>query len=291
MSRFLVTSADGTKVAAWRNDGDGPPVVISNGLGTPPSAWPEIVRPDSGFRVATWYYRGTGGGERPADPGRVRISDHVADCLAVMDHEGMDRAVIACWSMGVNVGFEAAIRHPDRVAGLLAVAGVPGGTFQAMFEPLRVPRRVRHRLAVTGVRMMRRLGPGLNLVARGIPANPTTARVIAHTGFVLPRATPERLLPALNEFREHDWRWYFTLALGAEDHLPLDVSTIRAPVRLVAGRWDVLASALDMAKVAEKIPDAQFDVLDGSHFLPLEFPGELADELRTLIARTDLASG
>lgn len=289
MSRFFVTGADGTNVAAWRNDGDGPPVVICPGLGTPPSAWPTLSRADSGFRVASWYWRGTGGGDRPADESRVRIADHVADCIALMDQEGMDRAVLAGWSMGVNIAFETALEHPDRVAGILAVAGVPGGTFQAMFEPFRVPRRLRHRLGVTGTRMMRRLGPGLDLLARAIPLTPTTARVIAHSGFVLPRATPERLMPALAEFREHDWRWYFTLALGAEDHQPMDVSGVRVPVRLVAGKWDVLTSPVDMAKVADALPDAQFEVLDGSHFLPLEFPDELVDELRALLARADVS--
>lgn len=288
MSRFLVTSADGTKVAGWRNDGDGPPVVICNGLGTPPVAWPTITRADSGFRVMTWYYRGTGGAARPADEHRVRIPDHVDDCIAVMDSEGIDRAVLVCWSMGVNVGFETALRHPDRVAGILAVAGVPGGTFQAMFEPLRVPRRLRHRMGVTGARMMRQLAPALNVIAHRIPLNRATARVISHSGFVLPRATPDRLMPALAEFREHDWRWYFTLALGAEDHDPIDATGISVPVRLIAGKWDVLTSPMDMAKVAERIPHAEFGILDGSHFLPLEFPDELAMQLRDLIARTGI---
>lgn len=288
MSRFFISSGDGTKVAAWRNDGDGPPVVISNGLGTPPSAWPTIARDDSGFRVASWYYRGTGGGDQPSDPSRVRIEDHVDDCIALMDNEGIERAVLACWSMGVNIGFETALRHPDRVAGILAVAGVPGGTFQAMFEPLRVPRRLRHRMGVAGARMMRRISPGLDMLARHVPLTSVTARAIAHTGFVMPRATPDRLIPALSEFREHNWRWYFTLALAGAEHPPMEVSEISVPVRLVAGKWDLLTSPVDMAKVAERIPNSEFDVLDGSHFLPLEFPDELAASLRSLIARTDV---
>ena len=111
-------SADGTAVMGWRNDAsDGPAVVISNGLGTGPAAWPDVTRDDSGFRVATWYYRGTGGGARPADRSRVAIEDHVEDLLALMDHEGMEQALLACWSLGVNVGFEFARAHPDRVAG------------------------------------------------------------------------------------------------------------------------------------------------------------------------------
>src|SRR5437763_8881971 len=88
---FSFDAPDGTAVAGWRNDGDGIPVVISNGLGTSPMTWPTIAAPDSGFRVATWYYRGTGGGTRPADESRVAIEDHVEDLLALMDHEGMEQ--------------------------------------------------------------------------------------------------------------------------------------------------------------------------------------------------------
>lgn len=287
MARFSFDTADGTTVTGWRNEGAGPPVVISNGLGTSPRAWPTVAAADSGFRVVTWYYRGTGGGSRPADESRVRIEDHVEDLLALMDHEGIDRALLACWSLGVNVGFEFARAHPDRVAGLLAVAGVPGGTFKAMFGPLGVPRRLRHDVGVAAARLGRRIGPQLSWVSRHVPLNRATSRVISHSGFVLPRATPERLLPALEEFREHDFRWYFHLAVAAAEHHPMDLSFVTVPVTLVAGRYDVLTSMHDMVEAAAKIPHAELHLLPGSHFLPLEFPDELASELRRLAERAE----
>ena len=57
----------------------------------------------------------------------------------MMDHFGVDRAVLMGWSMGVNTMFELAVRHPERVTGLFAVAGVPGDTFATMLGPLRLP--------------------------------------------------------------------------------------------------------------------------------------------------------
>jgi pimeloyl-ACP methyl ester carboxylesterase len=294
MGTFTFTSADGTGITGWRNaavvpGGGSLPVVISNGLGTPPAAWPTIARPDSGFRVATWYYRGTGGGERPADPSRISVEDHVEDMRALMDHEGIDRALVACWSLGVNVGFEFARAYPERVAGLMAVAGVPGGTFQAMFGPLRVPKRFRHRLGVTAARLGRRIGPQLSWVSARIPLNHVTANVINHSGFVLPAAAADRLIPALEEFRAHDFRWYFSLAVAAAEHEPMDLAFVTVPVTLVAGRYDVLTSRHDMVEAASRIPHAELHLLPGSHFLPLEYPDELANELRRLAERTSLA--
>jgi pimeloyl-ACP methyl ester carboxylesterase len=288
MGKFDFESLDGTRVRGWRNDGTGVPVVISNGLGTSPEAWPALCRGDSGFRVCTWYYRGTGGGGRPQDPGRVRIDDHVGDLLALMDHEGIERAIVPCWSMGVSVGFEFARQHPDRVAGLMAVAGVPGGMFQAMFGLMRVPRAIRHDSGVAAARAMRAVGPALNALARTIPLNTATASVINHSGFLLPAARPERLIPALREFRTHDFRWYFTLALGAQDHAPIDLTTLEMPVTMVAGRYDVLTFVGDMVEAAAQIPHAEIKILPGSHFLPLEYPDEIARWVGELADRSDL---
>jgi len=165
---------------------------------------------------------------------------------------------------------------------------VPGGTFRAMFGPLGVPRRLRHGVGVGAARLARALGPQLSWVSRRVPLNRVTSRVISHSGFVLPRATPDRLIPALEEFREHDFRWYFHLAVGAAEHHPMDLSFVTVPVTLVAGRYDVLTSMHDMVEAAAKIPHAELHLLPGSHFLPLEFPDELATELRRLAERAGL---
>ena len=290
MGRFSFAGGDGTKVIGWRNDGSGPPILICNGLGTSPRAWPTVVAPNSGFDVATWYYRGTAGGDRPSDPARITVQDHMDDALAVLDHLDIERAVLACWSLGVNVGFELAVQHPDRVAGLLAVAGVPGGTFQSIGGPVPLPRRWRHGIGTAGARMARRSGKAIDWAARRIPLNHTTAAIIRHSGAMMPVATPERLLATLEEFREHDFTYYFGLALAGSRHPPMDLDAVAQPVTFVAGRHDLITSLHDMVDAANEIPQARIRELPGSHFLPLEYPDELAAELRKLIRRTNLHS-
>ena len=108
------------------------PVLISNGLGTPHVAWPDINRRADTYRVMTWDHRGLGGSERPSDESRISISDHTDDLFAVMDSYGVERAVVIGWSAGVNVAFEAAVRQPQRIAGVLAVGGVPGGYLRSL---------------------------------------------------------------------------------------------------------------------------------------------------------------
>ncbi|HEX3900756.1 MAG TPA: alpha/beta hydrolase [Mycobacteriales bacterium] len=233
-------------------------------------------------------YRGTGGSERPADPDRITVNDHVQDALAVLDQEGIDQAVIACWSLGVNIGFELALQYPGRVAGILAVAGIPGGTFQSIGGRLNVPKPLRYGLGLSGASVMRRLGGPMSWAAQRIPLNKVTATVINHSGIVRPEAKAEWLLPALEEFREHDFEWYFTLALAGAKHRSMDLSFVSVPVTLVAGQYDLITSAEDMVVAAGKIPHSQLRVLPGSHFLPLEFPQELAEEIDALARRTGL---
>lgn len=283
-STRLVTSADGTRVRAWTGGGEGPPLLLSNGLGTIPQAWPFLTGPDSGYDVVSWYHRGTFGSERPTDRRRVRVADHVDDAVAVMDAHGVERALVACWSIGVNVGFELARRHPDRVAGLLAVAGVPGGTFATMGGPLRVPRRLRHPIATATARSGPVVGPALSWLLPRVPVTERTAWLLAHSGFMLPGADPQVLVPMLREFVQQDWRWYARLAVGASRHAPMDLSQVDCPVTFVAGRHDLLTSVHDVVEVAATVPHAQVTVLPGSHFLPLEHPDLVKAALDELAA-------
>src|SRR3954447_16142109 len=93
---YDVESADGTRLRAWTNDAEGPTVLLSNGLGTNPHAWPSLLRPDCGVHVVSWNHRGVGGSARPAD-GRVDLDAFIEDALAVMDHAGIESAVVVSW--------------------------------------------------------------------------------------------------------------------------------------------------------------------------------------------------
>ena len=286
MSEFEVVSSDGTRLRGWRNGQAGVPVVIANGLGTTPEAWPFLMAEGSGYDALTWYQRGTFGSDRPADPTRIRIEDHVADMLALMDDQGVDKALVVSWSIGVNIAFEFALEHPERVLGILAVAGVPGGTFATMGGPLRIPRRLRRPVATRAARMGKAVGPALTWLAPKIPVTDRTAWLVAHTGFMLPAAKAEVVVPMLKRFVTHDWTWYARLALAAAEHPPMDLSFVTCPVTLVGGQHDVLTSMHDVVACAEAIPHALVTVLPGSHFLPLEYPDLLRVALGELHGRT-----
>jgi pimeloyl-ACP methyl ester carboxylesterase len=287
---FSFTSPDGTELLGWTNGGDGPDVVVCNGLGVPPEAWPRLLDPHCGYRVVGWNHRGGLGSGRPADPQRIRVEDHVADALALMEHTGIDRALLVAWSLGVNVSFEIAAEHPDKVAGMLMCAGVPGGTYDAAFATLMVPRPLRKTSGLMVSRAGQLLGKPLNLLAHNVPKGNTFAEILRHSGFMMPSAQTKDVVPWIRSFLEHDFEWYFRLMVAAGDHEPMDPSFLTCPITVVAGGFDVMTSMRDVVAFADKIDHAEVHVLHGTHFVPLEFPDEIMAMLDGLLMRSDLSA-
>lgn len=282
---YDVTSADGTRIQAWTNDAEGPTVLLCNGLGTSPYAWPALLEPDCGVRVISWYHRGVGGSARPADTSRVGIDAFLEDALAVMDHAGVEACAVAGWSIGVNTAFELAVLHPSRVTALFAVAGVPGGTFSSMGAPLMIPRIARRPISVGVTRLLRHTGRAISPVSTRLPVGDLFARALSHSGFMLPTEEITAVRRAVKEFLGTPVEWYMHLALAAAEHPRVPLRRIAVPTTFVAGRYDLLASAQDMSTAAERIPGARYVELPGSHFLQLEHPDPVHEELLKLLGR------
>jgi pimeloyl-ACP methyl ester carboxylesterase len=287
-----ITSADGTLIEAWHNDawhrgGDGPVVLVCNGLGTNAYSWPGLLRRDCDIRVISWNHRGVGRSARPDDPDRCGVDAMVEDAVAVMDAAGVESAVLAGWSIGVNTAFELAVRHPERVRGIFAVAGVPGGTFESMLAPMYVPRIARQPLTVGAARLLKAGGPLLTPFARRVPMGPISTRVLRYSGFMLPFAKNADVRRAAREFLTTPVDWYMHLALHSARHLRVSLSKVDVPCAFVSGRFDILASAKDMRTASERIPHATYLNLWGSHFLTLERPDFITDKLRELVGQVE----
>ena len=284
-----VLSDDGTRLTAWTNDPDGtidgPTVLLCNGLGTGPWTWPAFLAEDCDVRIVSWNHRGTGGSDRPAEASHCGIEAFVEDALSVMDHFGIDRAPAMGWSMGVNTMFELVFRHPERVTGLFAVAGVPGDTFATMLAPLRLPRAVARGLTVNVARVLELAGRVITPVSTRLPVGPKAIAVLSHSGFMLPVPDAEGAANAVREFLVTPIDWYMHLAIATSEHGRVSLSKVRVPSAFVAARWDVLAGSRDMASAAARIAEATYVELDGSHFIQMEQPERVHQLLLEFLER------
>jgi lipase len=67
-----------------------------------------------------------GRGRSAALPGPYGMATHVVDLLAVLDHAGVDSAVLLGHSMGAYLGARLAAEHPERATALVLIdAGLP----------------------------------------------------------------------------------------------------------------------------------------------------------------------
>lgn len=267
MREHDVFSADGTRIRLWRTDADGPDVLLSPGLGAAPAFWPELPS----ARVHSWYHRGTMASDRPADPSRIGLADHVADALAVLDDGEVERCVVMGWSMGVTVAAELALRHPDRVSGLMLVTGAPGDAFAGVLGLPGVPVELRRLIGVSGAAALKAAGPLLDAVLHRVPVPDIGGPLVG----------------SLRRYLKHDWRWYFTLALALGRSPRLDLTGVTCPTTVLAGRYDLLASPDGVVGPVAGLPQARVRMLPNTHFLPLEDPQVVVDELELLLDRAD----
>lgn len=72
-----------------------------------------------GNRVVTVDLLGHGESDRPADMWRYSMSTLGEQVIALLDHLGVDEAVVAGTSLGANVTLEACAHAPERVRGMV----------------------------------------------------------------------------------------------------------------------------------------------------------------------------
>ena len=98
----------------------------------------------SGNRVICIDLLGHGESDKPDDFGFYSMSSFADQVAALLDHLGLEQAVIGGTSLGANVSLEMAVRHPDRIRGLFIEMPVLDNALAAVavaFTPVMVAAR------------------------------------------------------------------------------------------------------------------------------------------------------
>ena len=102
---------------------DGPPVILSPGLGGSGAYWaPNLAALAERHRVILYDHRGTARSERTLPPA-LDVEDMADDVVALMDGLGLEQASLVGHAAGGVIGLSLALSHPARLASLVVVNG------------------------------------------------------------------------------------------------------------------------------------------------------------------------
>ena len=93
----------------------------------------------SGYRVITLDLLGHGRSDRPNDPQRYSMSAFARQVVGLLDHLGVESAVVGGTSLGANVSLEVADLAPERLRGMVLEMPVLDNALEAgivVFGPL-----------------------------------------------------------------------------------------------------------------------------------------------------------
>jgi pimeloyl-ACP methyl ester carboxylesterase len=98
----------------WESQGDGPAVLLVQGLGYGRWGWnPVVPGLAERYRVLTFDNRGIGESDKPEGPYTARMM--ADDALQVLDEAGVERAHVVGASLGGMIAQELAVLAPERV--------------------------------------------------------------------------------------------------------------------------------------------------------------------------------
>lgn len=223
---------------------------------------------ESGNRVVLLDLLGHGRSDKPEHATEYRFDLYARQVFALLDHLGVDQAVLGGVSLGANVSLQAAVLAPERVRGLMLEMpvlewAVPAGAL--LFVPIVLALHYATPVAAAVSRLMSSLPrtpfDPLNSLMDGVSLPPVKMAALLHGLLVGP------------------------IAPTAEDRRALDMPTL-----VLGHRHDVIHPLNDANNLVRELPNAHLVRARSPLELrmwPDRLTGEMADFLAKVWAEDD----
>ena len=235
--------------------GEGPAVVFAHGRGgNAASWWRQAPAFATEYKAIVFDHRCFGRSRCPTESFDRELFD--ADILAVLNDAGVDKAAFVCQSMGGWTGLRTALRHPDRVTGLV-MSNTPGG--------VDIPA-VREAYANAQAAFAAK-GVGAAALAPDFPAREPEAAFLYRQINSLNLQIPE------------------ALGYGGEGWVSVaELEEFATPTLYVSSEYDEIFPPEAIRKVADVTPGADFIELPGAGHSPyFEIPETFNETVRSFL--------
>jgi pimeloyl-ACP methyl ester carboxylesterase len=255
---------DGTSLYYERR-GAGEPVLLIQGMSGSHVAWGDAFLAGLGedLDLVAYDHRGVGDSTPQTDP--FTIAQLADDAAGVLDALGWESAHVLGISMGGMVAQELALRHPERIRTLTLGCTYPGGAEARLADPALIQE-------LAGALMS---GDRELALRTGFKANLSAAFVADEAHFepfhamatAVPVAVPVIMLQ-MQAVMGHD-------ASGR-------LASIAAPTLVVHGTEDRMLPVANGELIAQLVPDARLELLEGvGHMFWWEQPERSAALVRS----------
>lgn len=292
----VVVAGDGTRLYARltaERGAAGVPLICANGIGVSTIFWRHVEEHFSRTRpVICFDYRGHGESEFPRDLDGLTMEANAEDLRRVLDAFGHERAVLLGHSMGCQVIYTFAHRHPQRAVGLVPILGTHGHPVHTFLD-LEVG-------SILGFLVGQRLGmlapEAAGDVKGRLLARPGVRSVmgkLARLTGIVDRRMPDQDLDAyLRHMGQLSPIVFLKMAecMAAHSAGPY-LRSIHTPTLVIAGERDVFTPMWCSEEIVRELPRAKLLVLrEGSHAALVEQPEAVRDGVEAFLAEVAAAA-
>lgn len=243
----------------YEQHGDGPAVVLINGLGYDRWMWHKMIPGlAERFQVISFDNRGVGQSAKPAGPYSAGML--AADTVSLLDALGIDKAHIVGHSMGGFIAQAIALEYPERVDKLVLSATNFGG-------PHHVPITPAAMAVLTDVS-----GDPIERLRRGIVISTAPGYAESQAEFIeswVQYRVAHPIDPAGYQAQLAIGLGLLAEAASFEHKL----GAVTAPTLVLFGEHDAVVPPGNAELLASKLPQARVEILpNAGHFFPFETP-------------------
>lgn len=265
---------DGVRLA-YRDRGDGPPVVFLHGTPSYSYEWREVIPPveAAGYRTITYDLLGYGASERPLHRD-TSVTAQAELLMKLLDELGLARVTLVAHDIGGAIGQRVAIEWPQRLDRLLLIDTVSYDSWPSETWRQIIDSNLDDHAAMSAAEFEAMLTRQLKMTAN----DPTRMRDDVLTAYL----EPHRTTLGRASFFDHQVRHYdSTHTEKLAERLP----DIDLPVRILWGGRDQWQPVRYAERLAADIPGAELVVLpDAGHFVMEDDAAAVTREILDFLA-------
>ncbi len=253
----------------WHERGEGVPLILIHGIPTGPNLWRHVLPKIEGARCLAWEMVGYAGSITAGRERDISVAKQAEYLAAWLSDLGIERAVLAGHDLGGGVAQVAAVRHPDRCAGLFLTNAISYDSWPIpSVKAMRATRAAVRHLPDSALKMVM-----TTLFHRG------------HDDAAQAREAVDVHFPP---YRESDGaaamaRQVSALDVRDTEVVAGDLPQLKVPARIAWGVADKFQKIRYGERLARDLAAPLRRIEGGKHFTPEDHPEIIAEEINLLL--------